>query len=131
MRESILAAGKIKGGKLTNHSVNRIMQLVKAIFTELHADVNIETNPAARVGRLKEKRIAEIQPFEAIEVAALLKPLIRATCLSCSSCLNQGSDLMKLLDSADRTSIYLLVCYPCAAACIGQGQGSKDRAVNP
>jgi hypothetical protein len=38
LRESILAAGKIKGGKLTNHSVNRIMQLVKAIFTELHAD---------------------------------------------------------------------------------------------
>lgn len=45
LRESIMAAGKIKGGKLTNRSVNRMMQPVKAIFTELHADGNIETNP--------------------------------------------------------------------------------------
>lgn len=38
MRESIMADGKIKGGRLTNRTVNRMMQPVKAIFTELQAE---------------------------------------------------------------------------------------------
>jgi integrase len=75
VRESIQAEGKRKGGKLSNRSVNRIMQPVKAIFNELHADGDIESNPAARLGRLKQKRIAEIQPFAPAEVKAILKAI--------------------------------------------------------
>lgn len=73
LRESILAEGKIGGGKLSNRSVNRIMQPVKAIFNELTADGDIPHNPAARLSKLKEKRIAEIDPFSASEIKALLK----------------------------------------------------------
>jgi hypothetical protein len=91
LRESIQAEGKRKGGKLSNRSVNRIMQPVKAIFNELHADGDIDSNPAARLGRLKQKRIAEIAPFSPAEVRAILKPLILAMPLSSNSYLSQDS----------------------------------------
>jgi|RhiMetdeSRZDD1v2_1073273.scaffolds.fasta_scaffold451042_1 integrase len=75
LREAIIAEGKIKGGKLANRSVNRIIQPVKAMFNELHADGEIETNPATRLGKLKEKRIAEIHPFGMAERKALLEKI--------------------------------------------------------
>src|SRR5713226_4384822 len=71
VREQIIAEGKLDGSKLTNRSVNRIMQPVTAIFNELFGDGEIESNPASRVTRLKEKRIAEIDPFSDEEVKAL------------------------------------------------------------
>lgn len=74
LRESILADGRKRNdGKLSNRSVNHIMQPVKAIFNELHADGDITSNPASRLGKLKEKRIAEIDPFSDAEVKALIK----------------------------------------------------------
>jgi len=73
LREAILAEGQRRGGKLTNRSVNRIMQPVKAMFNELLADGEIKQNPASRLGKLKEKRIAEIDPFSDSEVKAILK----------------------------------------------------------
>jgi len=74
LRESILADGRKRNdGKLTNRSVNRIMQPVKAIFNELHADGDITFNPASRLGKLKEKRIVEIDPFSDAEVKVLIK----------------------------------------------------------
>jgi hypothetical protein len=42
LREGILEEGKREGGKLSNRSVNRIMQPVKALFNELHADGDID-----------------------------------------------------------------------------------------
>ena len=52
---------------------NRIMQPVKAVFNELFGDGEITINPAMRLGKLKEKRIAEIDPFSDGEVKAVLK----------------------------------------------------------
>jgi integrase len=75
LREAIIGEGKLDGGKLSNRSVNRIMQPVKAIFNELLADGDIQINPAARLGKLKEKRIAEIDPFADDEVRAILKAI--------------------------------------------------------
>jgi integrase len=76
LREAILAEGKLDGGRLTNRSVNRILQPVKAIFNELFADGDIKQNPAARLGKLKEKRIAEIDPFSDQEIKALIKATV-------------------------------------------------------
>jgi integrase len=73
LREALLAEGKKDGSKLSNRSVNRLMQPVKAVFNELAADGAIPSNPAARLGKLKEKRIAEIDPFSEAETKALLK----------------------------------------------------------
>lgn len=42
-------------GRLSNRTINRIMQPVKAIFFELFADGEISINPAARLTRLKQK----------------------------------------------------------------------------
>jgi integrase len=75
LREAIIAEGKIGGGRLANRSVNWIIQPVKAMFNELHADGEIESDPAARLGKLKEKRIAEIQPFSMAERKALLEKI--------------------------------------------------------
>src|SRR5262245_61917930 len=49
------------------------MQPVKAIFNEMFADGEISVNPAARLGRLKQKRIAEIDPFSDQEIRELLR----------------------------------------------------------
>jgi integrase len=49
------------------------MQPVKAIFNEMFADGEISVNPAGRLGRFKEKRIAEIDPFSDQEVKELLR----------------------------------------------------------
>ena len=77
LREAIVAEGRIIGSdKLSNRSVNRIMQPVKAIFNELFADGEITTNPAIRIGKLKEKRIAEIDPFSDEEIKILLKKIM-------------------------------------------------------
>jgi integrase len=76
LREAILAEGKFAGGKLTNRSVNRMMQPVKAMLNELFADGDIRQNPVARLGKLKEKRIAEIDPFSDQEIRALLKAMV-------------------------------------------------------
>jgi integrase len=77
LREAILAEGRVIGGeKLANRSVNRIMQPVKAIFNELFADGEMTLNPAIRLGKLKEKRIAEIDPFSDEEIELLLKRVI-------------------------------------------------------
>ncbi len=73
LREAILGEGRQDGGKLANRSVNRIMQPVKAIFNEMFADGEISVNPVARLGKLKEKRIAEIDPFSEQEVKEILK----------------------------------------------------------
>lgn len=59
-------------GRLSNRTINRIMQPVKAIFFELFADGEISINPAARLTRLKQKRVAEIDPFSDQEVKALV-----------------------------------------------------------
>jgi integrase len=75
LRESIIGEGKLDGGKLSNRSVNRIMQPIKAIFNELALDGEIQINPAARLGKLKEKRIAEIDPFADEEIEAILKAI--------------------------------------------------------
>lgn len=76
LREAILAEGRFVGGeKLTNRSVNRIMQPVKAVFNELFADGEIMLNPANRLGKLKEKRIAEIDPFSEAEIKILFKKI--------------------------------------------------------
>jgi integrase len=56
--------------------VNRLMQPVKAIFNELFADGEITVNPAIRLGKLKEKRIAEIDPFADEEVKVLIKKVM-------------------------------------------------------
>ncbi len=77
LREAILGEGrKDSDEKLSNRSVNRIVQPVKAIFNELFADGEITQNPAARLGKLKEKRIAEIDPFSDEEIKLLLKKVI-------------------------------------------------------
>lgn len=73
LRSDIIEEGKRIGGKLSNRSVNRIMTPVLAIFNELFADGEIESNPAARVTKLKEKRIAEIDPFTDQELARLFE----------------------------------------------------------
>ena len=73
LREAIMAEGKRKSGDLANRSINRIMQPVKAMFNELFADGEIPSNPAQRLIKLKEKRIAEIDPFSDHEVKILLK----------------------------------------------------------
>jgi integrase len=49
------------------------MQPVVAFFTELFGDGEIVSNPAARLKRLKEKRVAEIAPFSEAETAILFK----------------------------------------------------------
>ncbi len=73
LREEIIAQGKKDGTRFSNRTVNRILQPVKAIFNELFADGVIASNPATRLGKLKEKRIALIDPFSDKEVRALLK----------------------------------------------------------
>ena len=73
LREDIIAQGKRDGTRFSNRTVNRILQPVKAIFNELFADGVIASNPANRLGKLKEKRIALIDPFSDKEVRALLK----------------------------------------------------------
>lgn len=73
LREEIIAEGKIAGGKLSNRTVNRIMTPAAAIFNELFADGEIDSNPAARLKKLKEKRIAEIDPFTDKEIERILK----------------------------------------------------------
>jgi integrase len=73
LRGQIIGDGKLKGGKLSNRSVNRIMAPVVEIFNETFADGKLAANPAARITRLKEKRIAEIDPFTDQELADLYR----------------------------------------------------------
>jgi integrase len=74
LREAIIAEGKIRGeGKLSNRRVNRIMLPVTAMFNELFEDGELDRNPAARVPKLKEKRIAEIDPFHDEELEVIFK----------------------------------------------------------
>ena len=73
LREDIIAQRKRDGTQFSNRTVNRILQPVKAVFNELFADGVIASNPANRLGKLKEKRIALIDPFSDKEVRALLK----------------------------------------------------------
>ena len=59
-----LEDGKVKdGGELTNRRVNRIMAPVVAICHQLFEDGLIQSNPVARLKKLKEKRVVEIDPF--------------------------------------------------------------------
>jgi integrase len=74
LRESIIEEGKVKGGgKLSNRRVNRIMLPLTATINELFDDGELEANPAARVKKLKEKRIAEIDPFSDEELEVIFK----------------------------------------------------------
>ncbi|HUK40062.1 MAG TPA: DUF3596 domain-containing protein [Candidatus Acidoferrales bacterium] len=73
LREDIIAQGKKDGTQFSNRTVNRILQPLKAIFNELFADGLIASNPANRLGKLKEKRIAFIDPFSDKEVRQFLK----------------------------------------------------------
>jgi integrase len=74
LREAIIEEGKVKGGgKLSNRRVNRIMLPATAVLNELFEDGELETNPAARIKKLKEKRIAEIDPFDDEELEVIFK----------------------------------------------------------
>lgn len=66
LREAIVAEGRKDGGRLSNRSVNRIIQPVKAMFNEMFADGEIAVNPAARLaarGRsaISTKRTASVR----------------------------------------------------------------------
>lgn len=73
LREAIIAQGKKDGTRLSNRTVNRTLQPLKAIFNELYADGLIASNPAIRLGKLKEKRIALIDPFSDGELARFVE----------------------------------------------------------
>lgn len=73
VRGTIIEGGRRDGRQFTNRTVNRIFQPVIAIFNELFGDGDIKVNPVANLGRLKEKRIAEIDPFSKAEIKVILK----------------------------------------------------------
>jgi integrase len=76
LRGEIQAQGKLDGSRFSNRTVNRIMQPVKAVFNELSGDGLISSNPATRLRKLKEKRIADIDPFSEDEIETLIKAIL-------------------------------------------------------
>lgn len=74
LREAIIEDGKVRGeGALSNRRVNRIMLPLLAMFNEKFEDGELDTNPAARIQKLKEKRIAEIDPFSDEELEIIFR----------------------------------------------------------
>jgi len=74
LQAEIIEEGRQGGGKLSNRSVNKIMQPVKSLLIELFEDGEIGSNPVPKNKfKLKEKRVAEIDPFTEKELAILFK----------------------------------------------------------
>jgi integrase len=75
LQSEIIQEGMVGGkGKLSNRSVNKIMQPVKECLVELFEDGEILANPVPKNKfKLKEKRVAEIDPFTEKELAVLYK----------------------------------------------------------
>ena len=74
LREELIEEGRRDGKKLSNRSVNKLMQPVKAVLLELFADGELAVSPIPQKLKLKEKRIEDIQPFTDDD----LKKLFRA-----------------------------------------------------
>lgn len=68
---AIVKEGRRDGTKLSNRSVNKIMQPVKEILLEMFADGDLLSNPIPRRLKLKERRLEDIRPFTDDELRQL------------------------------------------------------------
>ncbi len=78
LREALAADGRLDGeGKVSNQTINKFIQPVKAVLLELFSDGELEMYPVPRRFELKEKRITEIDHYTDEELTKLFKAVRR------------------------------------------------------
>jgi hypothetical protein len=66
--------GRRDGKRLTNRSINKIMQAVKAVLLELFNEGELPFNPIPKKLKLQERRVEDIHPFSDDDLENFSKP---------------------------------------------------------